>query len=262
MFLKLCKHEIKCSYRSFLFIYAIILLASILSNPNNGGMINTISVTVFGIMTGVLFVMCIVVIIRNYSNSMFSKNSYLTHTLPVSTTQLLMTKILIAIFWCMLSAIVFMLSMMFILLRTTGFNISAVGVLIGDLIRGLLLPSTLLYMLYMLIGLAQSISIVYLVMNMTHTTYIRRYRGVVGVILYFAIGLIISFVSDLLFSPFSSSTIYNTNVLGSFMFGNSIGLIDSNPTISILFMILWSSLILVCSFFASKYIVDHKLEIE
>ena len=45
-------------------------------------MITNIAAIVYIIMSVVMFIMCVVVIIKNYSNSMFSRNSYLTHTLP------------------------------------------------------------------------------------------------------------------------------------------------------------------------------------
>jgi len=43
MFWKLCKHELKCSYRSFLVLYAIVMVAALLMNPRNEGMITNIA---------------------------------------------------------------------------------------------------------------------------------------------------------------------------------------------------------------------------
>lgn len=40
MFWKLCKHELKCSYRSFLVLYAIVVAAALVMNPNNDGMLD------------------------------------------------------------------------------------------------------------------------------------------------------------------------------------------------------------------------------
>ena len=117
MFWKLCKHELKCSYRSFLVLYAIVMVAALLMNPRNEGMITNIAAIVYIIMSVVMFIMCVVVIIKNYSNSMFSRNSYLTHTLPVTSTQLLLTKILSAVFWIIVSVFVLFLSMLIIGLR-------------------------------------------------------------------------------------------------------------------------------------------------
>lgn len=122
MFWKLCKHELKCSYRSFLVLYAIVMVAALLMNPRNEGMITNIAAIVYIIMSVVMFIMCVVVIIKNYSNSMFSRNSYLTHTLPVTSTQLLLTKILSAVFWIIVSVFVLFLSMLIIGLRVSGFD--------------------------------------------------------------------------------------------------------------------------------------------
>lgn len=172
MFWKLCKHELKCSYRSFLVLYAIVMVAALLMNPRNEGMITNIAAIVYIIMSVVMFIMCVVVIIKNYSNSMFSRNSYLTHTLPVTSTQLLLTKILSAVFWIIVSVFVLFLSMLIIGLRVSGFDFSAITETLQQFFSTVIAVDSLLYLFYMIVGTAESVALVYLVMNITHTTYV------------------------------------------------------------------------------------------
>ena len=219
MFWKLCKHELKCSYRSFLVLYAIVMVAALLMNPRNEGMITNIAAIVYIIMSVVMFIMCVVVIIKNYSNSMFSRNSYLTHTLPVTSTQLLLTKILSAVFWIIVSVFVLFLSMLIIGLRVSGFDFSAITETLQQFFSTVIAVDSLLYLFYMIVGTAESVALVYLVMNITHTTYVPRYRTAVAILLYILISWILSFVFDrILLAPFHlASDDFAGTIMGMFM---------------------------------------------
>lgn len=260
MFWKLCKHELKCSYRSFLVLYAIVMVAALLMNPRNEGMITNIAAIVYIIMSVVMFIMCVVVIIKNYSNSMFSRNSYLTHTLPVTSTQLLLTKILSAVFWIIVSVFVLFLSMLIIGLRVSGFDFSAITETLQQFFSTVIAVDSLLYLFYMIVGTAESVALVYLVMNITHTTYVPRYRTAVAILLYILISWILSFVFDrILLAPFHlASDDFVGTIMGMFM-----GMqVEYQFMAGVGIMIVKSLLLLSLFFFGSKYILDHKLEIE
>ena len=153
MFWKLCKHELKCSYRSFLVLYAIVVAAALVMNPNNDGMLTNLAAFVYVVMCTIMFIMCVVVVIKNYSNSMFSRNSYLTHTLPVTSTQLLLTKILSAVFWILVSLLVLFISMLIIGLRVTGFDFAMIGAGLQELFSTVFAIDTLLYLFYIISSL-------------------------------------------------------------------------------------------------------------
>lgn len=261
MFWKLCKHELKCSYRSFLVLYAIVMVAALLMNPRNEGMITNIAAIVYIIMSVVMFIMCVVVIIKNYSNSMFSRNSYLTHTLPVTSTQLLLTKILSAVFWIIVSVFVLFLSMLIIGLRVSGFDFSAITETLQQFFSTVIAVDSLLYLFYMIVGTAESVALVYLVMNITHTTYVPRYRTAVAILLYILISWILSFVFDrILLAPFHlASDDFAGTIMGMFMGMQVEYQFMAGVGIMIVKSLLFLSLFF---FFGSKYILDHKLEIE
>lgn len=258
MFWKLCKHELKCSYRNFLFLYVAIMVAALLINPNNVGVLSTVASIIYGVMVFVLFIMCFVVIIRNYSNSMFSRNAYLTHTLPVSSTQLLLTKIIGAAFWSILSMFVFLISTFLLALRISGFDLSLISDLFNALIHTLSNWDTILGLLILFISTLEGVALIYLVMNITHTTHIQRFRPAIAVLLYILISWAVSFISGLVLAPMNANSVDISSMIVLSLVG---GYSNGYETGSMIILI-QSIILSVAYFFASKYIIDHKLEIE
>lgn len=265
MFLKLCKHELKCSYRSFLFLYAVLIVVALFLNPNGQSMFNNIAIIIYSIVLMVLFVMCIVVIIKNYNTSMFTRSAYLTHTLPVSTTALLLTKILSAIFWSIISTIVVLISILLISFRMTGFDIGYVQSMISDIIQSPNIWSTLLMIVFLLFSLIEAITLIYLAINITHTTHIQRFRPAIAFLFFIMISWFVQLVTLLVNKAFFSTEFHfllsasfdsNTAII------NTIHIDGSELTKLLLIQICISIVWTVIYFFVSKYILDHKLEIE
>ena len=257
MFWKLCKYELKCSYRNYLALYAVILVIAMLTNPNDGGILSGLATILYGILVVALFIMCFVMIIRNYNDSMFTRNSYLTHTLPVKSYQLLLTKILSAAFWILMSLFVTMLSAVVLGIRVIGFDFDIIVELFRTMGNTLTNIDSLTYLVYMFISTIEGVALIYFVMNVTHTTHIQRFRPLIAIVLYFVISWIVAFLSGLLLSP---SGIHANDVASLFL-TTMAGY--SEAQYSGTWVLVVQSLVLsVAYFFASKYIIDHKLEIE
>lgn len=241
MFLKLCKHELKCSYRNFLILYAITLLMALVMNPESSSFLGELSTFIYAVLIVTIGIMCIVVILRNFHSSMFSRSSYLTHTLPVSSTTLLLTKLFGAVFWVIISSFIVFLT--FVLIGTyfgIGFNeiLNA-----GNMITSI--SGVPLYMIYMFISLVTEITLVYLIMCVVHTKFIQRFRTPIGILLYVFIAFVYSSIE--------------TAVLDSSFGETSQVFLSVNSTyvliaVSLVFLLLY--------FFSCRYLIDHKLEIE
>lgn len=262
MFFKLCKHELKCSYRSFLFLYAVLLLVALFLNPNGQSMFNNIAIFIYTIVLVVLFVMCIIVIIKNYNTSMFSRSAYLTHTLPVSTTALLLTKILSAIFWSIISILVVFLSVILIIFRMNGFDITFVFDTIHNFIQSPYVCNTIMLILVVLFSLVETITLIYMVINITHTTYIQRFRPAIAFLLYVVISWLVGMINLMInkitfFGNFSLFVTISPNINTADMNINSIEF-TKIILIQLCISIVWTAIY----FFVSKYILNHKLEIE
>lgn len=128
MLKKLLKYELKATARLFLPIFAILAIltpfAKLMTHFENvSGPLKIISTLV---LTGYIFAMIatslcsIVIIIIHFFKSMVSLEGYLTHTLPVSIHQLLVSKLIIAVFWSILSFLGMFLSI-FTLLYSKDF---------------------------------------------------------------------------------------------------------------------------------------------
>ncbi|WP_416324695.1 hypothetical protein [[Eubacterium] hominis] len=255
MFWNLWKYEIKCSYRNYLFTYAIMLLAALLFNQSNTVLMALISI-LFTVMVFVTVIMTFVMVIRTYQSSMFSKAGYLTLTLPVSSKKLLLVKILNSSLWFILSYLVIMLAAMLLAWRTGEIGFGNIFELLSNGLAQMPLEGWLT-LLSTFIGVIEMITLLYMVMNLTHTNYIRRHRGIIAVVLFFAINIVISYINGIIF-PDSAL---------DFGFAISMGVVDTTmPAVtsdmSLYITMIEDVLLSVAFFFIASYLIDHKLEIE
>lgn len=257
MFLKLWKYEIKCSYRNYLFAYAVMLLAALLFTESNEVMMTLASI-LFTIMIFVTVVMTFVMVIKTFQTSMFQRPGYLTLTLPVSSKKLLLVKILNSSLWFMLSYVVIFLATMTLAWRTGDIDVMMLIKAFGSAIGEIPMEGWLT-LLSMLIGVVQTVTLLYLVMSVTHTNFIRRHRGLIAVILFFGISLLVSYINGLIF-PDSVLDMGFTFTMG----------VQSNSSLSsaiaadtaFYISMAEDAVLTVLYFFATSYILDHKLEIE
>lgn len=256
MFWKLCKFEWKCSYRSYIFLYALLLVSSIFLNVGKvldsaNTAINitaSLVMVVYVVCLTTLFIMAFVNVIRNYYQSMFKKNSYLTHTLPVPSWMLVLSKLLAGMFWIILSFFVCFLSVILIALNISNINLFDVFDAIGRTLSNFPIADVLQLLLQTLISFGELVALLYFVMTAANTKYIQRHRAGAAVLIFF----VISFVEGLIggfFMEHITTFPLHMNLIRSY---------GSNIWLSMA-----SSLILICVwFFGNVYLLDHKMEIE
>lgn len=257
MFWKLWKYEIKCSYRSYLFAYVVMLLAALLFTESNDVMM-TLSSVLFTIMIFVTVIMTFVMVIRTFQTSMFQRTGYLTLTLPVSSKKLLLVKILNSSLWFMLSYVVIFLAAMTLAWRTGEVDVALFFEALGRAIGEMPLEGWMT-LLSMLIGVIQTVTLIYLVMSLTHTNYIRHHRGLIAVILFFAISILISYINGLIF-PDSALDMGFAFTIGTQSSSAMTSPISTGTAFDI--SMIEDAVLTVLYFFATSYILDHKLEIE
>lgn len=124
---KLIKHELKATSRLLIPLYLVLLCISIINRILYQSGIND---GILGFFTGFLMITQIVLIIaifvttvlfmiiRFYKN-LLSDEGYLMFTLPVNTHQLIISKLLVTIFWLIVSIIV-VLTSLYIVFATSG----------------------------------------------------------------------------------------------------------------------------------------------
>lgn len=125
MLRKLMKYEIRATARWFIPLYAALLIFSLINRflLNSGRLeseaimnawqIATIlSMVIYGILFFGIMVVTFIVVIQRFYKSLLGDEGYLMFTLPVKTWKLVMSKLLVAMLWNLLSAIIGMCSVL------------------------------------------------------------------------------------------------------------------------------------------------------
>lgn len=248
--LKLLKFELIHSYRSFALVFVIFLMgcAALPLFPLDVFAIASVLLVfaTFGITIAVF-----VTIVRNYNSSMFKKPGYLTLTLPVSSHQIVISKIISALIWFTITGIVlgFGLFIMFLVLGLKSgaeidfgmiFNAIAQQLkylrfddyleLFKLLVRGIIISIT-------------SVTGIYALVTIVQTKYTRKHKVVIAFVIYFIYSFILSLLTQNIFGintnlyPYIEDVLFNVTTL-----------------INIVQFVVY--------YFITIYVLDYKLELE
>ena len=265
--LKLLKYELIHEWRSYGIIYLIFIAACVLSPilfkdqmfasqanmvvESNMSVLGVIAVLAVTMMTMAIIISTAINIALNYRNSMFKRPGYLTLTLPVTTHQLILSKVLADILLIIIAGFVLML----------GYTLM---VLVAGILIGMDLPSwsewmrlfsmihidlsdliTLFLSLALILsGMAEMILYVYMVITLPQTRFTPRHKTAISVALFFVISMIMGLIRDSLSGPLH----YMTQNLS----GNGV------IALEIMFTLL------TCALFygAIYFVLEKKLEVE
>lgn len=121
---KLIKHEFKDTYKLICVYYAVLGLLTILGIITVKGtysmqsasvllrILMVISVAAYSVMMGILGIVTIMVLCSQFEKTMYGDRGYLTHTLPVKKGEILASKYIVSVVWCIASLFVMFLSLM------------------------------------------------------------------------------------------------------------------------------------------------------
>lgn len=145
---KLLKNEFRHSSRYILSIYAAVaamagLLA--LSMMTSTAWLGAICCFILYVVGFAALVVTLVSVIRNFYDTLFGKQGYLTLTLPVKSSSLLISKVIVAFIWTVTGFVVMLLTYLVIFWYTKGKGDGFVNMIVDAIsITGLLdmLPST------------------------------------------------------------------------------------------------------------------------
>lgn len=108
MFGKLLKYEFKHSSRYVMTVYICTAVAALLTGIGMLVKLNGLSVisTIVLVLVGIVAViMTLVSVIKNFYDTLYARQGYLTFTLPVKCSSILLSKVLISFFWVIVSGI-------------------------------------------------------------------------------------------------------------------------------------------------------------
>lgn len=128
---KLCKHELRATARWFLPLFGLVLILSPINRftiptmDKLDGILQVIPgfiMFAYVISLVIMFAATVLLIVFRFYKSMVTDEGYLTHTLPVSVSDHILSKMLVGALWTLASIVVFMLSLFILMFSPDGYR--------------------------------------------------------------------------------------------------------------------------------------------
>ena len=111
-----------------------------------------------------------------------------------------------------------------------------------------------------MLGVVESITLLYLVIDITHTTHIQRFRVPIAIVLFLIISWVSSEIMNMFINPGQGSLLQM--VTSNAMIGQNINTTLLTDMTKLLILCGWELLLVCLYFFSGKYLIDHKIEVE
>lgn len=188
------KHDIRTTWRDFAGVYLAILLGVVivplLFNNITLPFANTLAgIIIASIVIGTI-VVTIISLFHIFLTSVYSKQGYLTMTLPVSSSQLVFSKLVVSTMWIVLTGIVSIIGLFifFAVLNPAHVDVnlsSFFGTIMSTLSgRGYL--AVALIILIIIASVIKEIAKLFLACSIGHLKQLNRFRVPAGIASYFA----------------------------------------------------------------------------
>lgn len=192
MLSKLIKYDIRSTWRDFAGVYLAILLGVfilplIVKNYDNAIISAVAGLYAVGIVIATIVVM-IVTLFKIFNSSVFSKTGYLTMTLPVTSTQIVASKLLVSSMWIVLTGIVSAAGICIFI-----WNVAPLADVIPLLKKALSLIGSnevfaiVLMVIAMVASTVKEIAKLFLACSIAHLRRLGRFRVLVGILSYFVL---------------------------------------------------------------------------
>ncbi|MCQ2461811.1 MAG: hypothetical protein MJ177_00215 [Clostridia bacterium] len=272
---KLIKHEFKQTGHSVLAIYCVALatigfmLLSYLTNITWMGVLGSVLLIGAG---GLAVLMTLVAVVTNFQRSLYSNQGYLTFTLPVKCSTLLLSKIIVSAIWIIISYAAFMACFAVVYfyakVKANGVGDGIVS-MIGDFELLSMLPSkALVIKLLVLIAIGGLLSVItfigYVYFAVTIGN-IRQFQGhpmIASIAIFLAVyGVVQGFAAKLTYSFPLSLAVSEDTVKLSFIS------MDGAYTEGMMFAlgaggIIFTALVALVLFFITGKIMENKVNIK
>ena len=259
---KLIKYEFKATMRSFLAIYASLILTGILigifmfENVEVGLSLSMLIMVALIITLGVL---TITVIIKRFSKNLLGDEGYLMMTLPVSAKKIVASKIITSVVYLILSTIVVFLVFVVIMLPsgigTMKEFIRSMGNVWNYMVMNLLSARDIILnmIITFMLGIVDYISfilVIYTSLSIGQLKPFNKHRTPVAIIAFFIINMIVSVISDGL-----SNLLESMNILTA---PQSMSMLSASSIYTLVFY----GVVSVVLFMITSYILEKKLNLE
>lgn len=193
MLTKLIKYDIKSTWRDFTGIYlsillGVIILPFIFNRINNDFIVITGGVIAFGLIVAVI-VITILSLFKIFNTNIYSKQGYLTLTLPVTSRQILTSKLIVSTMWIVSTMIVSVISLLIFTLLIAPLPFLDIINMIKSTITqltGLGGVTIILLIIGMIVSTVKELAKLFLACSIAHLKQFSKFRVPVGVLSYFA----------------------------------------------------------------------------
>lgn len=218
MLKKLLKYDISSSYRSFLPLYGALLLSSVLLSFRSGdaffmpgsanGFFFEILSSLYGVLIIVLMVMTASNCTRRYRQSLLGDEGYLMHTLPVTSMQLILSKVITAFVWITLSTITLIASIIILVIGAAGFSdtFEFIGIFFKEAGRAISNDIRVLWVIlsaWLLVSFSYLVFllVVYVSASLSHLPIFQKYRRLSSFGFFIAIFILINATTNFAINP-------------------------------------------------------------
>lgn len=271
MLSKLIKYDIRSTWRDFAGVYLSILLGVLivpqLFNHFTNGIVNMIAGFIgVGIVISTI-VITIIMLFRIFNTNVFSKEGYLTLTLPVSSRQIVASKLLVSTMWIILTGIVAAIGLCIFVLNINGSPLAEISAAFQKLMtmfdtRGVF--AVILMIIAMIASTVKEISKLFLACSIAHVKQLGKFRVPVGILSYFvfswietlivqAVSLVLSLVPSLDEYARQLELIHDPGSVHQF-----IGLFSGVMGVGILYALVLTAVYALCT----VWILDRRLDLD
>ena len=255
--LKLLKYEWKACARTCLPLYGAIILVALINRllySDIGskllyGIPSIVMTMLYAAIMVALFVVTAVVLVQRFYKNLLGSEGYLMFTLPVSVTQHIFSKAIIAVAMCFLSCLVAFLS---ILLLSHGINPAAFSFF--DLAA---VPYVLEGLLWLVLCAFAAVLFIYLCIALGHLA--KKHRLLMAFVWYFVLSTAVQIIGMLVMMA-GGNVVSESMARSIVLFWKSMG--SGAVHFVVLILCLVSAAAAAICFAGTRYILVHKLNLE
>ena len=254
--LKLLKYEWKACARTCLPLYGAIILVALINHLLYSeavpdllfGIPAAIMSMLYAVIFAAVFVATAVILVQRFYKSLLGGEGYLMFTLPVSVTQHIFSKAIIAVAMCFLSCLVAFLS---ILLLSHGINPAAFSFF--DLAA---VPYVLEGLLWLVLCAFAAVLFIYLCIALGHLA--KKHRLLMAFVWYFVLSTAVQVIGLFVMTASVEKTAAASHAVLAFLDGMG----AAGVHVIMLTLCLVSAAAGAVCFAGTRYILVHKLNLE
>ena len=267
MLVKLMKHEFKATFRTYLTINAGVILLSILLgvsiNFENDFLVGLLTLGWIGFL-GAAPIICIIQCIRIFTKDLFSPIGYLSLTLPVKTSLLLLSKFIVLILWTLGTYLtMFASSFLFVIIAVPDAlaNLDQVLAQLQIAIAQLGIPPEiyLTSIVSFIVSLISTMMLIGVCTTVVRLGNFAKGHNFISIVVYFVTSYVLSFIVQTICVGFTRQSFTLFDLLDrSYYYHEAIAGIMTSNMISIVLY----TMVAIGAFFVTVYLIDNKIEIQ